>query len=135
PKVNPHVAAIGPTQVRERLSERREASLPYGIVFIAPREHADASHAVALLRACRERPRRRATEPRDELAPLHSITSSASACKTGGTAIPSILAVLRLRTNSNLVGCTTGKLAGFSPLMILPVYIPAWRGSSVALAE
>ena len=25
-------------------------------------------------------------------------------------------AVLRLRTNSNLLGCTTGRLAGFSPL-------------------
>jgi hypothetical protein len=31
---------------------------------------------------------------------------------------PSALAVLRLMTNSNLVGCTTGKSAGFSPLRI-----------------
>jgi hypothetical protein len=30
-----------------------------------------------LLRPCRERPRRRAAEQRDELPPLHSITSSA----------------------------------------------------------
>ena len=34
--------------------------------------------AVALLAARPERPRRRAAEPRDELAALHSITSSAS---------------------------------------------------------
>ena len=43
-------------------------------------EHADAPHPLALLRARRERPRsRRAAEQRDELAPLHSITSSARA--------------------------------------------------------
>jgi hypothetical protein len=33
---------------------------------------------------------------------------------------PSVLAVLRLRVNSNLVDCMTGRLAGFSPLRILP---------------
>jgi hypothetical protein len=43
---------------------------------------ADAPHSLALLRARRERPRnRRATEERDELAPLHSITSSARWCR------------------------------------------------------
>jgi len=42
-------------------------------------QHADPPHALALLRARRERPRdRRAAEQRDELATLdHSITSSA----------------------------------------------------------
>jgi hypothetical protein len=34
-------------------------------------EHADASHAVALLRPCHRWPRRRAPEPRDELPPSH----------------------------------------------------------------
>jgi hypothetical protein len=33
-----------------------------GIVFVARPEHADAPHAVALLRARRERPSRRASE-------------------------------------------------------------------------
>src|SRR5262249_8956596 len=56
--VHPHVAAIGPTQVCKRLSERSEASLPHGIVFIERHEHADAPHAVALLRARRVPPRR-----------------------------------------------------------------------------
>jgi hypothetical protein len=68
-KVHPHVAAIAPTQVRKRLRERRDVSLRPGVVFVEPREHADAPHAVALLRACRERPRRRAAEKREELAP------------------------------------------------------------------
>jgi hypothetical protein len=39
-------------------------------------EHADAPHALRLLRARRERPRRcRAAEQRDELATFHRITS------------------------------------------------------------
>ena len=44
------------------------------------------------------------TEPHDELAPFHSITSSARASSVGGTSRPSALAVLRLITNSNLTG-------------------------------
>jgi hypothetical protein len=72
PKVRPHVAANGPTQARKRLSERRDVSLPHGIVLVARSEHAHAPHAVALLRPRRERPRCRAAEERDELAPLQS---------------------------------------------------------------
>jgi len=80
PKVHPHVAAIDPTEARKRLSERGDASLRRGIGFFARHEHADAPHAVALLRARREGPSRRAAEERDELAaPNHSITSSARA--------------------------------------------------------
>jgi hypothetical protein len=52
--------------------------------------------------------------------PLYSITSSARASSEGGTAIPSALAVLRLITSSNLVGCSTGRSDGFVPLRILP---------------
>jgi hypothetical protein len=44
------VAAIGPTQVRKRLSERRNVSLRHAIVFVAPQEHADAPYPFALLR-------------------------------------------------------------------------------------
>ena len=44
-----------------------------------------------------------AAEQRDELAALHSITSSARASSVGGTSRPSALAVLRLMINSNLV--------------------------------
>ena len=50
----------------------------------------------------------------------HSITSSARGSSDCGTVRPSILAVFRLITNSNLVGCKTGKSEGFSPLRILP---------------
>src|SRR5262249_39373341 len=65
----------------------------------------------------RERPSRScATEQRYELAPPHSITSSARASSVGGTSRPSALAVLRLMTSSYLVGACTGRSAGFSPL-------------------
>src|SRR5262249_23059814 len=72
------------------------------------------------LRARRERPRRSTTEQRDQLAALHSITSSARASSVGGTSRPSILAVVRLMTNSKLVACTTGRSAALAPLRMRP---------------
>jgi hypothetical protein len=106
PKVHPHLAAIGPAQARKRLRERGDERLRQGIVFVARHEHADAPHAVALLRPRREGPYRRAAEERDELAPpILSITSSAMARIPGGMVSPSALAVLRLITNSKLDGC------------------------------
>src|SRR5262245_21592177 len=73
-----------------------------------------------LLRVRRERPRRcRAAEERDELAAPHSITSSALACNVSGTVRPSVFAVLRLITSSNLDGCCTGRSEGLAPLRIL----------------
>src|ERR1700732_3223462 len=46
----------------------------------------------------------------------HSITSSALIMTSSGIVKPEALAVLRLTTSSNLVGCSTGISAGFSPL-------------------
>src|SRR5215471_6515563 len=51
---------------------------------------------------------------------LHSITSSAAACRVRGTVRPNVFAVLRLITNSNLVGCSTGSSGGLAPLRIRP---------------
>src|SRR5262249_46449950 len=92
-------------------------------------EHADASHALALLRARRARPRYRcrAAEQPDELAPLHSITSSTRPISGIGTLRASALAVFMLMTSSTLVACWTGRSAGFSPLRIRPVYTPRGR--------
>src|SRR5262249_10487399 len=76
-----------------------------------------------LLRARRERPRRRCTaNERDELASFHSITSSARASSVGGTSSRSALALLRLMTSSYFVGVCTGRSAGFSPLRIRSTY-------------
>jgi len=64
----------------------------------------DYPHSIGLLRMCSERPCDcRAAEQRDELAPFHSITSSARASSVGGTSRPSALAVLRLMNSSSFV--------------------------------
>src|SRR5712692_2562408 len=61
-----------------------------------------------------------ASEHRHEGAPLHHrIISSARSRSDCGIVRPSAFAVLRLITNSNLVGCSTGKSAGLAPLRIL----------------
>src|SRR6516164_1382149 len=67
-KVHPHVAGAGPTQVRKRLRECRDAGLLQGIVFVAPHEQADAPHPLRLLPPRDKRPNRRAAEPSDEFA-------------------------------------------------------------------
>jgi hypothetical protein len=69
-------------QTQQRLSQRRDASLPHGIVFVTPRKHADAPHAVALLRLRDHRPHRRAPETRNELPPSHQPCLRASRCSS-----------------------------------------------------
>src|SRR5262249_21453960 len=81
-------------------------------------QHDGVTNGPCLLPARRERPRRRAAEQRDELAPPHSIPWSARASRDGGPSRPSALAVLRLIVSSYLVGCCTGRSAGFAPLRI-----------------
>ena len=49
----------------------------------------------------------------------HRITLSALAKTFGGMVNPICLAVFRLMTNSNFVGCSTGKSAGLAPFRIL----------------
>jgi len=74
-------------------------------------------------------PQKRTHAPQQTAA--YSITSSARASSAGGTSSPNVLAVCRLMTSSNLVGSTTGRSAGFSPLRTRPVYTPTRRNSSV----
>src|SRR5947199_4465470 len=49
----------------------------------------------------------------------YSITSSARVSSVGGIMMPSAFAVFKLITSSYLVGCSTGRSAGFAPLKIL----------------
>jgi hypothetical protein len=82
PKVHPHVAAVGPTQARKRLRERRVATLPLRIVFVVRHEHADAPHPLALLRPRRERPRHRAAaDSSDEFTPSKANAHLALLCE------------------------------------------------------
>src|SRR5882757_6306196 len=92
--------------------------------YLLPGTDREVPHPVdapgQLLCACGQRPRRcRAAECHDKLPPLHSITSSARCSSDVGTSTPSAVAVFKLITNSNLVGCSTGRSAGFAPLKIL----------------
>src|SRR5262245_34428038 len=102
------------------LLERRHAGLSFPIVGRS-HQQPDPPHALALLRARRQRPRsRRAAEQRDELAASdHSITSSARVSKVGGTSMTRALGVVGFMMRSNLVGCSTGRSAGFAPRRIL----------------
>src|SRR5262249_6406223 len=81
---------------------------------------ADGRELARLLRAHREWPRCGGAEQRDELAPLHSITSSAVPSSVAGTSSPSTLAVCRLMTTSNFAARIPGRSAGFSPLTMRP---------------
>src|SRR5262249_2002042 len=70
-----------------------------------------------------KRAMRRPEQVQQTLARLsdHSITSSASESRVGGTVRPSRRAVLRLITSSNLVDCRTGRSAGLVPLRMRAV--------------
>src|SRR6516162_1357513 len=83
-----------------------------------------------LLRTRPTGPRNRhAAEQGDELAPLHSITSSARSRIDVGNVTPIARAVLRLTANSNWTACSTGKSAGLAPRRILAVSDPARRAN------
>src|SRR5262249_1548882 len=119
--VNSHIATLDPARLPQAIQERCQTGLPFRTVGRA-HERPEAPHWTALLRARRERPRSgRAAEQRDELAPRHSITSSAMARTPGGIVRPSDLATLRLISSSNLPDCTTGRSGGRAPLKILPL--------------
>src|SRR5262245_44526388 len=118
--VDAKIAAFRPAELLQSFAEAPQPKLNYGITLVGRYQRADPSHALALLRPRRERPRRRRAEQSDERATLHSITSSARASSVGGTSRPRARAVGRFIASTNLADCTTGKSAGFSPLMIRP---------------
>ena len=64
----------------------------------------------------------------------YSSTSSAVASNVCGNVRPNVLAVLRFRTRSNFVGCSTGKSDGFEPCSILCTYVALRRKISEKLA-
>src|SRR5262249_3173856 len=85
--VDLQVTALDPAETLQPRPKCCEPGLGLGIVGSSGGEHADPPHTLALLRARRERPRRRAAEQRDERAAVHSITSSAIASRVGGTSM------------------------------------------------
>src|SRR6478752_6797702 len=115
-----HHAALGRATIHQVAAralavisfERRvEALMPFIVAY----------PVISFLRRCAYTKKygERAADQRHELAPSHSITSSARARSVGGISRPSALAVLRLMTSSNLVACSTGRSLGFAPFRIL----------------
>src|SRR4030095_15291381 len=91
-------------------------------------EPTDPVHFRRLLRVGAEGCQEEAKDEHDgEYKSLHLITSSAWKSMLGGIVIPSAWAVLRLITNSNFVGCSTGRSAGLAPFRILSTKTAARR--------
>jgi hypothetical protein len=65
---DPKIAAR-PSEPLESLPERGDLRLCLWVVLGVPHQHAQATHTFGLLRARRERPRCRAAEKRNEIAP------------------------------------------------------------------
>ena len=103
-QIDAKIAPDTPAELLHALLERRDINLRFRLFGGGVHENANAPHALRLLGPRHERPRRSAAKQRDELAPPHSITSSARASSIGGISRPRALAVLRLITSSYLVG-------------------------------
>ena len=117
PDFNSKILSFVPTKYTKFGAKGVQSALQFSVGFACIKQKRDLPHPLWLLRMRRQRPRcSRAAESRDELAPPHSITSSARASSDGGIVSPSALAVLRLITSSYLIGVCTGRSAGFSPL-------------------
>src|SRR5205823_3096179 len=83
-------------------------------------EKTDHRHRFLLRTTDKRHRKRRAADNGEKVAPPHSMTSSARCSSDCGTVRPSALAVFRLITSSNLVGCSTGRSAGLAPFRIFP---------------
>jgi hypothetical protein len=83
PDLDLKVATFDPAELTEPLHESRQPGAT-NRRSSGPQE-SESSHSVRLLRPRCDRPRRRAAEQRDDLAPLQSITSSAIESSDGGT--------------------------------------------------
>src|SRR5262249_26388682 len=87
--------------------------------FVIAVKPTNQPHAAVLLRPRRQRPRdSSAAEQRDELAPLHSITSLAAETKSGESPSPRAWAVRRLMTKSNCEVALMGRSSGLAPRRI-----------------
>src|SRR6516162_790684 len=104
-----HVLTLDPSGFAEPLAKRgQQPSIRFGR---RPVEVADQRHRL-LLSAHSVRSGNRPTQPKEQLPAVHSITSVARARIDGGTFNPNSVAVLRLTTSSNVVGCWTGRSTG-----------------------
>ena len=82
-------------------------------------QYADPMRPVRRLRFGSARRGKQTESAEEGAAPHYSITWSARWSNDGGMVRPRALAVFRLMTSSNFVGCSIGMSAGLAPLRIL----------------
>src|SRR5947209_4519398 len=105
-------------ELTHRRDKRLAARLRYArLRQQASVEDADYRHCLLLRRQGASRGHR-AAQKQHQLAPPHSMTSSARARIASGMVSPRVLAVLRLMTSLNVVGCCTGRSPGLAPFKI-----------------
>src|SRR5262249_19195001 len=109
---NPPTVAVSPAGLLKPLDKGHDARLSFRLVRGQIHQHANATHPLRLLRARgkrprRERPRHRTTGQRDELAALHSITSSARSRNDSGIVRPTTLPALTFTTKSTFAPRST----------------------------
>jgi len=95
--------ALDPSESCKTFAESGELFPRFCVVGGNCHKHPDPPR-LSLLRARQKRPRRRAADQHDELAPPHSITSSARASSDGGTSRPSRLEYFWVHENSDRHG-------------------------------
>jgi hypothetical protein len=103
-KFDRYIATLDVSQLSKPLTKRLDQRTIRDWVRRTTMEKPDHRHR-SLLRLCGERPSEcHAADKRHELAPLHSITSSARAKSVGGIVSPIAFAAFMLTTRSNLTG-------------------------------
>jgi hypothetical protein len=135
PGFNRDVLAFHKAQLAQALLEGSEAKPIPGAIRIAWRQKAYSEDLPRLGLGGERRGKQNGTRASKERATVyHSITSSARPSSDGGIVRPRALAVLRLMTSSNFVGCSTGRSAGLAPFRILSTITAARRRRSTGLA-
>src|SRR5262249_5407456 len=112
------IAPLDPAQPRQRLVK------PATRERLAGGDEADTGALARFLRTGVPAEGRSRRAEQHIAAPHYSMTSSARSRIAGGIVSPSALAVFRLTTSWNLVGCSTGRSAGLAPERILPTKEP-----------
>jgi hypothetical protein len=118
--VNLNVFAFHPSEFPQLVAKRSNKYLSFLFTFGLSHQQANPSVTYRWLGVSAKCAYgSRTAKKSDKLAPPHSITSLAMARSLSGIVRPSALAVVRLMTRSNSVGCSTGMSAGFVPRGIL----------------